>query len=155
MLFKRKNDVLLFLDVLQCHIHENTFLYTFRKLEIDQFQFHLHITYRFCHIKPTFIVGREVTESGSVNLCTPFCSYKSSKRLSHFIITRGLNSIWVLITPKTSWNTSLMPDEIQPPSLVQMYCSSILVGNYLEMVPRLKYWALSPYWNVIKKGIWS
>ena len=34
-----------------------------------------HITYRFCEIKATLIVGREVTKGGFVNLCTSFCSF--------------------------------------------------------------------------------
>ena len=33
-----------------------------------------HITYRFCEIKATLIVGEEVTKGEFVNLCTPFCS---------------------------------------------------------------------------------
>ena len=34
-----------------------------------------HITYRFCEIKATLIVGREVTKGWFVNLCTSFCSF--------------------------------------------------------------------------------
>ena len=34
-----------------------------------------HITYRFCEIKATLIVGREATKGGFVNLCIPFCSF--------------------------------------------------------------------------------
>ena len=33
-----------------------------------------HITYRFCEIKATLIVGREVIKGGFLNLCTSFCS---------------------------------------------------------------------------------
>ena len=83
MLFKGKNTVLSFVDVFLCLIHEDTFLYTFCILDIYQFFYSYvlnnnpYITYRFCEIKATLIVGREVTKGGFVNLCTSLCSFNS------------------------------------------------------------------------------
>ena len=56
-------------------------LYTLCILNINQFfssdvlNNNPHITYRFCEIKTTFIVGRGVTKGGFINLYTPFFSF--------------------------------------------------------------------------------
>ena len=81
MLFEGKNDVLSFLDILQC------LFYTLCILEIYQFFFlsvvlknRSHITYTFCEIKTTLFVGGEVSKGGFVNTYTPFCLFMSVKR---------------------------------------------------------------------------
>ena len=110
-----------------------------------------HITCRFCKIKATLNVGRQVIKGGFVNLCTSFCSFNPfnasvraaltfnglslSRENIWILLTRGLNNIWVLITPETT-NTSLMPGKLQSPSHGKLNRSSVLVGNNLEIVPQ-------------------
>ena len=81
MLSKGKNHVLSFVDVLLCLIRKDIFLYTLCIFEVISFflsyvlNISPHITYRFCEIKATLIVEKEVTKGGFVNLCTSFCSF--------------------------------------------------------------------------------
>ena len=93
-----------------------------------------HITYRFCKMKTMLIVGREVTEGGSVNPCTTFCSFKSRKRQNLNFNDHRIMQYLSFITTKASWNTSLMLGGIKSSSNTQPNHSSCFLGNHLEML---------------------